>query len=86
MSEWVSVKDDLPNEGDIVLCCGIGEPRIFTETAVFVNFPPSFLVCEDYRETDYGVGIESSLPIIKRKYTIEITHWQSLPFPPNTKG
>lgn len=83
MSEWINVKDRLPESGTKVLAFGISN-RDYTE------IPAEARSCE-YAEWDYSdqggkkaqsFGLLSSGCGCCDREMIEVTHWMSLPEPP----
>lgn len=75
MSEWISVEDRIPPDGDRILVC-IKKPRIgrLVTIAVFNN--------------DKSVVDNSKLywlPSMNQRYARYISHWMPLPKPPEVK-
>ena len=71
MSEWISVKDGLPEDDVRVLVCGNGgdESHVIAIT--------------QYTHRKYGYNIEGWIePWQYFFYNYEITHWMPLPEPP----
>lgn len=77
MSDWISVKDRLPNKGDIVLAyCQkiIGEIRYVLDCPTIAKIEWENIDCSNIPDTDYfSVWAEN------------ITHWMPLPEPPKEK-
>lgn len=70
MSEWISVKDRLPEDGQKVLAFGGGERRYYCVAKFFKHFNDG----GDF----WHLGAKD------RKYSpgYKITHWMPLPEPP----
>ena len=79
MSEWVSVKDRLPeNYGIHLVCLGENDKRIYgngVHTAWYYSGSKNWSFSLD---TAILEGKESSTEI----HSIDVTHWQPLPEPP----
>lgn len=68
MSEWISVKDKLPDKGDQVLCYGEEPNNIHDDGLPFKTgiYDGKNWISDHFCESSY----------------IEVTHWMPLPEPP----
>lgn len=76
MSEWISVEDRLPKEGEIVLAVVRGAIRI---ASIFTEHP-SFE--ETYQPYDYWDDPYDDGQIWE---WFDVTHWMPLPEPPRSE-
>lgn len=70
-SEWISVEDRMPEIGAMVLLCGKYENEV-----IIAYCATGYFDGITYRE-HWGADING---------TAEVTHWQPLPEPPETRG
>lgn len=70
-SEWISVEERLPEIGAMVLLCGKYENEV-----IIAYCATGYFDGITYRE-HWGADING---------TAEVTHWQPLPEPPETRG
>lgn len=64
MNKWISVKDDLPDDGDEILICDLSDNKH---------------ISIGYRRNGYFFDLIDFTLIP----SLNVTHWQPLPEPPN---